>query len=56
MNGMSESFTNVGKRKLMNADHIGIKTCENIMDAEKISDELMKKYSGHIERITIVPR
>ncbi len=56
MNGMKEDFTNVGKRKLLNADHIGVRICENIMNAEKISNELMKKYRGHIKRVTIVPK
>ena len=56
MNGMKEDFTNVKKSKVLNADHSGVRICENIMDAEKIFNELMKKYKGSIKRVTIVPK
>ena len=55
-NGMRDGFTDVKKSKEMNADHSGVRICENIMEAEKIFDELMKKYPGQIKRITIIPK
>ena len=55
MKSMSLSFDKVKRKKLLNADHSGVKNCNNIANAEKIANELFQKHHGDIHRITIVP-
>ena len=57
MDGMKkEDFAKVKKKKLLNADHVGLKECESIVIAEKVGNELMQKFHGNIKRVTIVPQ
>ncbi len=51
-----QDFDKVKRKELCNADHSGIKECDNISNAEQISNGLFQEHHGNIHRVTIVPR